>query len=276
MFSSFMINTWIAGTAIALVAAFVGFFVVIRRSAFAAHALPLGAFPGAAAANLLGVNPFFGLLIFVGMGVLLLRQLARIGRRDVGTGLLLVLFLGVGALLLSMTSEYGPAVFSLLFGEVLGVSDADLWAILVICVLVLLAMILMYRPLLLDSSFPDLAALQGIRNARMDLIFLSLLALVTATALPVVGAFLVFTLLVGPPAAAQSFSGHPLLSLLWSVIFAEICIWGAISLSYWSNWPIGFFVGILGAMLFVLARGYRHWHQRQRRLVIRSKVLNQK
>ncbi len=119
-----MINTWIAGTAIAFVAAFVGFFVVARRSAFAAHALPLGAFPGAAAANLMGINPLIGLLIFVGIGVFLLRQLVRMGRRDVGTGLVLVLFLGMGALLLSMTREYAPAVFSLLFGEVLGVSES--------------------------------------------------------------------------------------------------------------------------------------------------------
>lgn len=264
MFSSFMINTWIAGSAIALVAAFVGYFVVIRRSAFAAHALPLGAFPGAAAANLLGVNPFVGLLVFVGMGVLLLRQLARMGRRDVATGLLLVLFLGMGALFLSMTNEYAPEVFSLLFGEMLGVSKADLWPILGICAVVSVLMITIYRPLLLDSSFPDLAALQGIPAARMDLLFLSLLALVTASALPVVGAFLVFTLLVGPPAAAQALSTHPLRSLLLAVIFAEGSIWLAIALSYWSNWPIGFFVGMIGAGLFTLARSYRSWSQRQR------------
>ena len=267
MFSSFMVNTWIAATAIAVVAAFVGFFVVTRRSAFAAHALPLGAFPGAAAANLLGINPLIGLLVFVGMGVLLLRQLVRMGRRDVGTGLLLVLFLGVGALLLSMTSEYAPAVFSLLFGEVLGVSDADLWPILGICALVVVGIALYFRPLLLDSTFPDLAALQGIRASRMDLVFLTLLALVTATALPVVGAFLVFTLLVGPPAAAQALSGNPMRVLALSVIFAEGCIWSAIALSYWTNWPIGFFVGTIGAGLFTVARSYRHWNQRQRNFV---------
>ena len=269
MFSSFMLNTWIAATAIAFVAAFVGFFVVVRRSTFAAHALPLGAFPGAAAANLLGIDPLIGLLIFVGMGVLLLRQLVRMGRRDVGTGLVLVLFLGVGALLLSMTSEYAPAVFSLLFGEVLGVSDADLLPILGICVLVVVGIILYFRPLLLDSTSPDLAALQGVRAARMDLTFLALLALVTAMALPVVGAFLVFTLLVGPPAAAQSLSGNPMKALVLSVIFAEGCIWSAIALSYWTNWPIGFFVGTIGAGLFTVARTYRYgsqWH-RQRLIV---------
>ena len=84
MFSSFMINTWIAATAIAFVAAFVGFFVVARRSAFAAHALPLGAFPGAAAANLMGINPLIGLLIFVGIGVFLLRQRVALTRAERG------------------------------------------------------------------------------------------------------------------------------------------------------------------------------------------------
>lgn len=81
MFYGFMINTWITATIIAVTAGILGFFVVIRRSAFAAHVLPLGTFPGATAAQLLGVQPIWGLLVFVAVGVLLLQQLERLGER---------------------------------------------------------------------------------------------------------------------------------------------------------------------------------------------------
>ena len=124
LFASFMVNTWIVATIVAAVAGIVGFFVVIRGASFAAHALPLGTFPGAAAASLIGVNPLFGLLVFSGLGVIGISQLARRGRRDLATALSLVMLLGLGALFLSLTTEYFQAVYALLFGEVLGVSNA--------------------------------------------------------------------------------------------------------------------------------------------------------
>ena len=96
MFSSFMINTWIAATIVAAVAGAVGFFVVIRGSAFAAHALPLGTFPGAAAAGLLGINPLVGLLVFSGLGVIGISQLGRRDRHEVATALSLIMLLGLG------------------------------------------------------------------------------------------------------------------------------------------------------------------------------------
>ena len=91
-----MVNTWIAATLVAVVAGIVGFFVVIRGVSFAAHALPLSAFPGAAAANLIGVDPLIGLLVFSGLGVAGISQLARGGRRDLATALSLVMLLGLG------------------------------------------------------------------------------------------------------------------------------------------------------------------------------------
>ena len=93
MFSSFMTNTWIVASIVAAVAGFVGFFVVIRGASFAAHALPLGAFPGAAAASLAGVNPLFGLVAFAGLGVIWISWLSRRGRYEVATALCLITML---------------------------------------------------------------------------------------------------------------------------------------------------------------------------------------
>ncbi len=106
MFSSFMLNTWVVATMVAMVAGFVGFFVVIRGSTFAAHALPLGTFPGAAAAGLLGINPLWGLILFSGLGVAGISQLGRHQRNDVATALTLITLLGLGTLFLSLSGSY--------------------------------------------------------------------------------------------------------------------------------------------------------------------------
>ena len=254
MFSSFMTNTWIVASIVATVAGFVGFFVVIRGASFAAHALPLGTFPGAAAASLLGVNPLFGLIVFAAVGVIGINRLGRHGRHEVATALCLVTLLGLGALFLSMTSEYSQEVYALLFGEVLGVSNSDLAPVAAISVLSIAITVVLFRPLLLSSVSPELAQARGVSSRGMELGFLTILALATAMALPVVGALLVFSLMVGPAAAARSLTDRPLLAISLSVGISLVTVWASIALSYVSNWPVGFFVGGLGAVSYALGR----------------------
>ena len=162
--TSFMINTWIAATIVAAVAGVVGFFVVIRGASFAAHALPLGAFPGAAAASLLGVNPLV-------RADRVLRRLAWSvsasspggGRRDLATALSLVMLLGLGALFLSRTTEYSQAVYALLFGEVLGVSNEDLGPVAALSAVSVALIVMLFRPLLLSSVSPELGEARACR-----------------------------------------------------------------------------------------------------------------
>ncbi len=256
MFSSFMVNTWIAATIVAAAAGIVGFFVVIRGASFAAHALPLGTFPGAAAANLLGINPLFGLVVFAGLGVIGISQLGQRERHDVATALCLVTLLGLGALFLSMTNAYSQAVYALLFGEVLGVGAGDIGPIAAISALCIAITVVLFRPLLLNSVSPDLGEARGVPRRRMELWFLTILALATAMALPVVGALLVFSLMVGPAAAARSVTARPVAAMLLSAGFALVTVWGAIALSYVSDWPVGFFVGGFGAVWYGLGRAW--------------------
>jgi len=254
MFASFMINAWIAATVIAAVAGVVGFFVVIRGSAFAAHALPLGTFPGAAAAAVLGVNPLIGLLVFSGLGVIGISQLGQRGRHEIATALSFVMLLGLGALFLSMTTEYFQAVYALLFGEVLGVSSSELVPVIVISVVSVALTAILFRPLLLSSVSPELGEARGIPARRMELLFLSILALATAVALPVVGALLVFSLMVGPASAARSLTDRPSRAVLLSAGLSVLTVWISIALSFASDWPIGFFVGGLSAIAYGAGR----------------------
>ena len=151
MFSGFMINAWIVATIVAVVAGVVGFFVVLRGSAFAAHAIPNGAFAGAAGANLLGVNALLGLGVAAVLAALGIGALGRRGRHDVVTALALVMMLRPGRAVPEPSTEYEPEIYSLLFGEVLGVStdrDPARRAARPGC---LVAVGVLYRPLLLSS-----------------------------------------------------------------------------------------------------------------------------
>jgi zinc/manganese transport system permease protein len=254
MFEDFMVNTWIAATMVAIVAGIVGFFVVIRGASFAAHALPLSAFPGVAAANLMGVNPMVGLLVFSGLGVAGISQLARHGRRDLATALSLVMLLGLGALFLSRTTEYFQAVYALMFGQVLGVSNADLGPVAALGALSIALIVILFRPLLLSSVSPDLGEARGVSASLMEVLFLGIVALATAMALPVVGALLVFSLMVGPAAAARALTDRPLAAMLISAAISLVTVWAAIALSFVSDWPIGFFVGGLSALAYAAGR----------------------
>jgi zinc/manganese transport system permease protein len=263
MFASFMIHAWEAATVVAVAAGLVGFFTVLRGAAFAAHALPNGAFAGAAGAVLLGANALVGLGVFSVAGAGMIAGLGRRARSDVATALTIVLMLGLGDLFLSRTSEYAPEIFALLFGEVLGVSAGELWPTVAIAAVCIVAIAVLYRPLMLSSVSPDVAEARGVNPRAMDLAFLVVVALVTTMAVPVVGSLLVFSLLVGPPAAARSFTSRPSAAIGLSVLFALVTVWAAIAVSYETNLPIGFFVGAIGAVSYTVGRAWTAWRGRR-------------
>ena len=254
MFSAFMTNTWIVATIVAVIAGVVGFFVVLRGSAFPAHAIPNGAFAGAAGAALLGINALVGLGGFAVLSALGIGWLGRRGRHDVVTALALVMMLALGAAFLSRTTEYSSEIFALLFGEILGVSTTEIVPVAVLGAVCLAGIAVLYRPLLLSSVIPEVAEAKGVRAYRMEMAFLVLLALATAMTVPVVGALLIFSLMVGPPAAARAFSARPPVAMSLSVVLALATVWTAIASSYLTNWPIGFFVGAFSAFVYAVGR----------------------
>jgi len=256
MFSGFMTNTWIVATIVAVVAGVVGFFVVLRGSAFVADALPTGAFAGAAGASLIGVNTLLGLGVFSLLGALGIGWLGRRGRHDVAVALALVVMLGLGSLFLSFSVEYAPEIYSLLFGEVLGISVNEIAPVAVLGAVCVVAILVMYRPLMLSSVMPELGEARGVRAYRIEMCFLVVLALATSMALPVVGALLIFSLMIGPPAAARSLTDRPLVAMGLSVVIALGTVWAAIAVSYHTNWPVGFFVGTIAAVCYAAGRGW--------------------
>lgn len=266
MFAPFMVNAWEAGTVVALIAGVVGFFVVLRGNSFLAHAVPHGAFAGAAGAVLVGVDPLIGLGIFAAGGALTISALGRRARSDVITALALVMMLGLGALFLSRSSEYSAEVFALLFGQILGVSSDEIIPMIVLGALCLAAVAVLYRPLLTASVVPDMALSRGVSPQSMSVIFGLVLACATTMSVPIVGALLMFALLVGPPAAARFLTRRPATAILVSVVFTLVTIWASIALAYVSDWPVGFFVTAISALLYLVGRGVSSLRRRRRAL----------
>lgn len=264
MFSGFMTNAWEVGTIVAIVAGVVGFFVVLRGAAFPAHAIPNGAFAGAAGANLIGVNPLVGLGVFSVLAALGIGTLGRRGKADVATALALVMMLALGAAFLSQSTQYEPEIFSLLFGEILGVSTTETLPVAVLGLVCVLVVGLLYRRLMITSLVPEVAAARGISPYVAELAFLLVVACATTMTVPVVGALLAFTLMIGPPAAARCLTDRPGLAMFGSVLIALATLWAAIACSFESNWPVGFFVATFSAAWFGLGRAVAAVRQRRR------------
>ena len=250
MFGPLMINTWIAATAVAVIAGVTGFFAVLRGSTFAAHAIPNGAFAGAAGASLLGLNPFAGLAVFSLAGALGIAGLSRRARSDVATALTFVMMLGVGALFVSWSTGYAQEAYSLLFGEVFGVSADQVRPILVLGAVSVAAIGVMFRPLMFSSALPEVAEARGVRARRMELAFLLVMALATSMTVPVVGALLMFSLMIGPAATALRITKGPVRAAAVAAGIGVGATWLGILLAYDSyywppagrGWPVSFFV----------------------------------
>jgi zinc/manganese transport system permease protein len=257
MFSGLMMNTWIAASIVAVIAGMTGFFAVLRGETFAAHAIPNGAFAGAAGAALLGINVIWGLAVFAVGGALGIGALGRKARHDVVTALTLVLMLGIGALFVSVSSQYAQQTYSLLFGEVFGVGRSEVLPIAGLGLAALAAIGLAFRRLMITSALPEVADARGVSTRKTELYFLIVMALATSMTVPVVGALLMFSLMIGPAAAARSVTARPGVALALSIVIALASVWLSIALSYRTNWPLGFFVGISGAVFYLLGQAAR-------------------
>ncbi len=255
---AFMRNALEAGTIIAVVAGIVGYFVVLRRSAFASHALGHTGFSGAAAAVLVGVQPVYGLLLFTmvaGSGMALLGN--RASNRDIEIGSVLAFALGTGLLFLSLYQGYATEAYSILFGEVLGISVGGvvftLWAGLA----VLAAVAIVYRPLLFASLDEDVAQAKGLPMLVLGLAFLLILAVTISIAVQIIGVLLIFALMVTPAAIAVRLTSRVGTAVIVSILIAVSAVWAGLFLGFYVNAPVSFFITgiIFGEYLCVRGLG---------------------
>ena len=255
---SFMQNAWLATIVISLLAGPIGYFLVLRGQSFAGHALAHLGFTGASASIFLGVTPFSGALIATVMGGIAIGYLGnRLEHRDVVIGIVLTMALGIGLLALHFYTKFATQANSLLFGNILAVSHAMVIRLTILSALCGIAFLLLARPLLLTTLQPDIAESRGYSVGRYGIVFFIICALVTAACSQIVGALLVFTLMIAPGAAALQLSCHLKRGLILSAILALVYGLGGITISYYSDWPVSFTITALSSLGYALARLYR-------------------
>jgi zinc/manganese transport system permease protein len=252
-----------AGAVVAAVSAVLGYFVVLRGLSFIGHAVTDIGFTGGAGAALLGLNALWGLAAFcvaAALGVGALGDRAR--ERDVATGVILALALGIGAMFLYINTRFVSAPFTLLFGSIFEV-DPDTTRIMVVIGLVCLAMVVvLYRPLLFSSLSPEMAEARGVPVRLISALFLVCMAVAVAEAAQVVGVLLSTALLIGPPATAAYLVARPGVGIVLAAVIGIVETWLGIDLAYvsyyWSpggkGWPVSFFITSLALLFYILAR----------------------
>jgi zinc/manganese transport system permease protein len=251
----FMRNAFLAGTIIAVTAGVVSYFVVLRGLAFASHTLANIGFAGAAGAVLVGTNPAFGLLAFTFLGGIGMGAFGRrLSQRDIAVGIILSFALGLGILFISLYQGYSTDAYSVLFGEVLGISQQDVMVAFTVGALVLLAVGVMYRPLLFASIDEEAAEAKGVPVQLLSFAFLLVLALAVAEAVQIVGVLLIFALLVTPAAIAERLAVRPATTMMLSVVLALLFTWGGLVMAYYLPYSLGFFITSLAFGTYLVVR----------------------
>ena len=262
----FMVHAFEAGTIVSIVAGAIGYFVVLRSSAFAAHALSHIGFAGATGAVVLAVNPIFGLLAFtVGSGIAIGALGNRLRGRDVTIGIVLAWTLGLGVLFISLYTGYATEAYAILFGLILGISANDVTVTLVAGIVTIVALVAIYRPLLFASVDEELAGAKGVPVTALSIGFMAILAVAVTEAVQVVGVLLIFALIVTPAAIAVRFTSRPFAAIVIGVLLALAFTWTGLTIAYYSPHPVSFFITSLAFGTYLLVRLAEPLGQRLRR-----------
>ena len=256
----FMQHAFAAAGIVAVLAGIVGYFLVLRGQSFAGHALSHVGFAGAAGAVLLGIPPLWGLVGFTLAGGFAMGLLGdRLAGRDVAIGMVLTLSLGLGLLFLHFYTAYATQATAVLFGDILGIDWATIRLLFCLALVSLFALAAIARPLLFASLQPELAEAKGVPLRWVGFFFLGIVALTVSSAAQIVGVLMIFTLMVGPAAAAFNMTSGLASGVLLSALLGLGEAWGGIALAYESDWPVSFWISALSGLIYLLSIVYRGW-----------------
>ncbi len=232
----------------------VGVFTVIRGQSFAGHSLADTGTTGGAGAYLVGTSVLFGFVSFnlVAATVMEVAGARRARSRDVSTGIVLGAALGLSALFLQMESRTSTtgATITVLFGSIFTLGSTTLAFVLALAGASVLTIAGLYRPLLLSSVDPDLAAARGVPVGLIGAAYLAALAFAVSLSAVTIGAILSTALLIGPAATALRLTRRPGTALVLAALIGVVDTWLGVVLSYASyywpplhhGWPVSFFV----------------------------------
>lgn len=235
----FMQHALVAILLASIIGGIMGYLILLRRLAFAAHGLGHISFTGAALALLINVSPIYGQFFATLSAGFLMGLLGNtLQKRDVSIAVVLSFMLGLGMLFLHYYVGSAHTATNLLFGDVLGVSVEEIrWMAVAACItIIMLAFIL--RPLVFCSLSPQLAEAKHVPDRLLGIIFMLLMAASVTLVNQIVGALLVFALLVGPAAISLNITSSFWKGILFSIVIAVVLSILSLMFSFYWDLPV--------------------------------------
>ena len=257
-------NSLIAGLLLGIMGGLIGVFVMTRDMSFAVHGISELSFAGAAIALLVGLNVALGATIGSIVAAIIIAIMGtRAKDRNSIIAVLMPFGLGIGILALALYEGRAANKFGLLTGQIIAVDDPQVFWLIATATVVVIALLVIWRPLSFASLDPEVAEARGVPTKALGIIFMLLLALAVAASLQIVGALLVLTLLVTPAAAALRLTASPLLVPILSMVFAAVAVVGGILLALGGGLPISPYVTTLSFGIYLVARVIEKVRSRQ-------------
>ena len=244
----------LGGILAGLMCSVVGTWLVLRGMSFFGDAFTHGVVPGIAAAVAFSFNPLLGAAVAAAVMLVLIEVVNRNSRlsEDTAIGLLFVGMLALGVVIISKVDSYTGSLTSILFGNALGVTRSDLTWQLALGAIVILASVVLYRPLLALAFNEDKAELLGLHPRMAHTALLILIATAVIGSFQAVGTLLVFGLLVGPPATAALIARTVPRMMLGAALLSVFSVWLGLVLSYHLGTAASATMAIIPVMLFFL------------------------
>ncbi len=247
-------NSLLAGAVLGVMGGLIGVFVMARDMPFAVHGISELTFAGGAAGLLFGIGVVPGSLIGSLLAAAVIGLLGEKARnRNSIVAVLMPFGLGLGILFLALYPGRSVNKFGLLTGQIVAVADQQVLVVVVLALAVILALLLIWRPLLFASVDAHVAASRGVPLRALSLGFMLLLGLSVAVTVQIVGALLVLALLVTPAAAALKLSSSPVLVPILAMVFGVISMVGGILLALPWAIPVSPFITSLSFVIYLLA-----------------------
>ncbi|MFD5868817.1 metal ABC transporter permease [Corynebacterium sp. NPDC060344] len=250
----FVQSALVAAALLGLVSGVITPLVVMRRMSFTVHGTSELALMGASAALLAGFSVGGGAIAGSVLAAVVLALLGMRGGQDTIVGVVLGFGMGLSVLFIHLYPGRTTTAFSLLTGQIVGLSSASVWLLAGVAAFVVAVVALFWRPLLFASADPVLAAASGINVRAMSVLFAVLIGLTAAQGVQIVGALLIISLVITPGAAAAHVTASPVRAVVLSVLFAEVAAVGGVLLSLAPGMPVSVFVTTISFAIYLACR----------------------
>lgn len=232
----------------------IGVYITLRGMSYIGHGLAHAIFGGFAASSIVSVNYYLGAGIWGLASALAINRVSRSRRigADAAIGVITTASFALGVALLTIFGNKGPSFDAALFGSIIGVSTADVWALAAISAFTVAVVLTNYRALLFATFDPEVADVSGVRVARTDALLMLVLSLSILATLTVIGVTLVAATLVIPAVVARMLTNRFSRMLWLSTIIGAGCGFVGMNLSYHLNVPSGTTIVLTGSVVFAV------------------------